>query len=180
MIFYHYTSEGLVESILESGYLKLCESNALPDSRLSGLNVYSQETLDLIKSGINKFDIEDTNALKSPKVVWLFKKQLVGTAPVMLTSKGSVKLFGVGQPLPVVFDKSKIEFTVDIPIEDVQRSDKFFRQFNTPEWWIKGLEQFGGKTGVKDWYVCRREILESEWVEIKDRYNPKNSIKRKK
>jgi len=168
MIFYHYTAEGHVESILESGYLKLCESNALPPT---------QEYIDSVKSGN---PIEDSNELVSPKVVWLLKKQLVGKTPRMLTSNGSVKLAGVGQVLPVVVDKSKIEFTVDISIEDVQRSDKFFRQFNTPEWWIKGLEEFGGNTGTKDWYVCRREILESEWVEIKDRYNPKNSIKRKK
>jgi hypothetical protein len=75
--------------------------------------------------------------------------------------------------IPNKFDKSRIEFTVDLPVDEVQRSDKFFKKYDTPEWWLKELESKSWGTKRKDWYVIERQILSHEWLEIKDRYKGK-------
>lgn len=92
-----------------------------------------------------------------PDVVWLFKKLLVGKAPQMLSGPN--------------MDKTRIYIKVDVPMVEVQRADKFWKKFDTPDWWIKSLEECGGKTNSKDWYVIARNIPSTEWLEVRDRYS---------
>ena len=150
MIFYHYTCLEHLETIVNSGYLKLCQSNVNPPPEEA---------------------TEDT-----PQVVWLLKKPLVGKTPDMLVSQGYANVDG--RNVPVRIDKSRVEIIVNVPQEDVQRADKFFRKNNTPEWWIKVLENASGGTKVKEWYVVERTVGQEEWVEINDRYNSTDKVKK--
>ena len=104
-------------------------------------------------------NISPVEARLQPDVVWLFKKPWVGQVPQMLS--------GVTPGI----DKTRICIKVDVPAEEVQRADKFWKKFDTPDWWIKALEECGGKTNSKDWYVITRNILSAEWLEVRDRYS---------
>ena len=79
-------------------------------------------------------NISPVEARLQPDVVWLFKKPWVGQVPQMLS--------GVTPGI----DKTRICIKVDVPAEEVQRADKFWKKFDTPDWWIKALESGGGKT----------------------------------
>jgi len=175
MIFYHYTCVEHLETIIEAGYLKLCEANVYPPSYFQetdkGIQI-SSEYLEGVKTGQPPVD---ENELKGPHVVWLYKKQLIGKGPKMLLSSTVVKI--AGSLLPTTIDKSRVEFTVDLPANEVKRADKFFKKHNTPEWWIKILERAGGSSKVKDWYVIERPVLSNEWKEIKDRYNYRDAVR---
>ena len=92
----------------------------------------------------------------------------------MLTSRAV--LSSGGKLVPVTIDKSRVEITVDLSSEEVQRSYKFFRKHKSPAWWVKALEVYtNGK--ARDWYVIERTIPSEEWIEIKDRYNEQDVIK---
>jgi hypothetical protein len=90
-----------------------------------------------------------------PDVVWLFKKPLSNKVCKMLQTVGGV-------------DKSRIQFTVDLPRDEVLRSDKFFKKHKADKHWIKMLEEVGGSRS-KDWYVIDRRIPSTEWAEVYDR-----------
>ena len=175
MIFYHYTCLEHLEKIVDSGYLKLCESNIYPPSYVveteNGVGV-TDEYLEAKKAGQ---PIVDENAMKGPPVVWLYRKPLTGKGPDMLQSEGVMPVDG--RLFPVTIDKSRVEISVNIPAEDAQRADKFFRKHKTPEWWLRILEKAAGSSKVRDWYVIERIIPSEEWLEIKDRYNNKDAIK---
>ena len=96
-----------------------------------------------------------------PNVVWLFKKPWVGQVPKMLSGTSPYQ----------AIDKTRICIKIDVPVEEVQRADKFWKKFDTPDWWIKALEGCGGKTNSKDWYVITRNVPSTEWVEVRDRYS---------
>jgi len=102
-------------------------------------------------------NISPVEAHIQPDVVWLFKKPWTGKVPQMLAGHD--------------IDKTRIYIKVDVPMEEVQRADKFWKKFDTPSWWIKSLEECGGKTNSKDWYVITRNIPSTEWVEVRDRYS---------
>ena len=175
MIFYHYTCLEHLEEIVGSGYLKLCESNAVPPSYVvdtpDGLAV-TQEYVEAKEAG----DLPtDDNAMQGPTVVWLFKKPVTGRGPTMLQSQSMAYING--QYIPVTVDKTRVEITVDVPADEVQRADKFFKKHKTPEWWLKILEAAGGSSKLRDWYVIERIVPSEEWLEIKDRYNNKDAIK---
>tara|TARA_R100000306_G_C4318326_1_gene113776 strand:+ start:80 stop:550 length:471 start_codon:yes stop_codon:yes gene_type:complete len=117
-------------------------------------------------------NISPVEAHIKPDVVWLFKKPWVGQAPKMLSGSDSFS----------AVDKTRICITVDVPMEEVQRADKFWKRFDTPDWWIKALEKCGGKTNSKDWHVITRNIPSTEWIEVRDRYSNQKinvSLKRK-
>ena len=59
---------------MESGYLKLCESNIQPP------------TEEYVSAANQGRVVADANAMKGPIVVWLVKKRLTGKAPRMLMS----------------------------------------------------------------------------------------------
>ena len=145
MIFYHYTCMEHLDKIIDSGYLKLSESNISPEEEKAG-----------------------------PGVVWLVKKRITGKAPSMLTSRAV--LSSGGKLVPVTIDKSRVEITVDLSSEEVQRSDKFFRKHKSPTWWVEALEDYTNSK-ARDWYVIERTIPSEEWIEIKDRYNEQDVIK---
>jgi len=102
-------------------------------------------------------NISPVEAHLQPDVVWLFKKLWIGKAPKMLSGNN--------------MDKTRIYIKVDVPMGEVQRADKFWKKFDTPDWWIKALEGCGGKTNSKDWYVIARNIPSTEWLEVRDRYS---------
>jgi len=106
-------------------------------------------------------NISPVEANIQPDVVWLFKKPWVGQVPKMLAGKSSYQ----------AIDKTRICIKIDVPAEEVQRADKFWKKFDTPDWWIKALEGCGGKTNSKDWYVITRNVPSTEWVEVRDRYS---------
>ena len=106
-------------------------------------------------------NISPVEANLQPNVVWLFKKPWVGQVPKMLA----------GTPPYQAIDKTRICIKIDVPAEEVQRADKFWKKFDTPDWWIKALEECGGKTNSKDWYVITRNVPSKEWVEVRDRYS---------
>ena len=106
-------------------------------------------------------NISPVEAHIKPDVVWLFKKPWVGQAPKMLSGSDSFS----------AVDKTRICITVDVPMEEVQRADKFWKRFDTPDWWIKALVKCGGKTNSKDWHVITRNIPSTEWIEVRDRYS---------
>ena len=108
---------------------------------------------------VGEANISPVEVHLQPDVVWLFKKPWVGQVPKMLSGR-----------TPGI-DKTRICIKVDVPMEEVQRADKFWKKFDTPDWWIKALEGCGGKTNSKDWYVISRNIPSTEWVEVKDRYS---------
>jgi len=108
---------------------------------------------------VSEANISPIKARIQPDVVWLFKKPWVGRVPQMLS--------GVTPGT----DKTRICIKVDVPMEEVQRADKFWKKLNTPEWWIKALEEGGGKTSSKDWYVITRNIPSTEWIDVRDRYS---------
>ena len=72
MIFYHYTCLEHLEEIVGSGYLKLCESNAIPPS----------------------YVVETT-------VVWLYKKPVTGRGPTMLQTQSMAYIDGKYLPVTV-------------------------------------------------------------------------------
>ena len=103
-----------------------------------------------------------------PDVVWLFKKPITSVSvPNMLRSVGH---YAANQS-QVPVDKSKIYIKVNLEPTEVQRADKFFKKHNAESWWIKRLEDMGGGTKSKDWYVIERDVPSSEWEVIGDRYN---------
>ena len=106
---------------------------------------------------VSEANISPVEAHVQPDVVWLFKKPWIGKIPQMLAGHN--------------IDKTRISIKVDVPMEEVQRADKFWKKFDTPDWWIKSLEECGGKTNSKDWYVITRNIPSTEWVEVSDRYS---------
>ena len=175
MIFYHYTCVEHLETIIEAGYLKLCEANVYPPSYFQetdeGIQI-SSEYLEGVTTGQPPVD---ENELKGPHVVWLFKKRLTGKGPKMLLSTGTMNVSG--SLVPVTIDKSRVEFTVDVPASEVKRADKFFKKHNTPDWWLKVMALAGGNSKVKDWYVIERTIPSNEWKEIKDRYDYRDAVR---
>ncbi len=105
MIFYHYTCVEHLETIIEAGYLKLCEANVYPPSYFQetdkGIQI-SSEYLEGVKTGQSPVD---ENELKGPHVVWLYKKRLTGKGPKMLLSTGTMNVSG--SLVPVTIDKSR-------------------------------------------------------------------------
>ena len=110
---------------------------------------------------VGEANISPVEAHLQPDVVWLFKKPWVGQVPKMLAGNSPYQ----------AIDKTRICIKIDVPVEEVQRADKFWKKFDTPDWWIKALEECGGKTNSKDWYVMTRNIPSIEWVEVRDRYS---------
>jgi len=119
---------------------------------------------------VSESNVSATTEHSGPDVVWLFKEPLKGTTPNMLITQLKLK-FGM-----LYLDKSKVQLQVNLPEHEVQRADKFFREYGADDLWIKGLEAIG-QSKRKKWYVIQRDILKAEWGDITIRTEASDMVK---